>query len=54
MLFRDKESALASACPLFRTGFLVSKVNGPDLMTGTALAASRGAPLGGQLATERM
>jgi hypothetical protein len=30
MLFHYKESALASACALLRTGFSVSKITGPE------------------------
>jgi len=40
MVFRDKETALESACALLRAGFPVSKVAGPDFtMSQIALAA---------------
>jgi hypothetical protein len=41
MVFRDKESALASACALLKAGFPVSQVAGPDgfKMTQNSLAA---------------
>ena len=40
MLFRDRASALASACALLEAGFSVSKVTGPEFeMSRTALKA---------------